>query len=111
MIESYPGLIESYWKLIEIVKNLIDDLNRETPPDDWEPPERPRFEPDGLTRETHAWVRDRFDTWGTDGLEAFAWPVTRLRSRSVSSIRKGLSLGMATSFQEDTIPQSGRKCH
>ena len=54
-----------------------DDLNRETPPDDWTPPDRVRFEPDALTRETHAWVRDRFDTWGNDSLETFAWPVTR----------------------------------
>ena len=54
-----------------------DDLNRETPPDDWVPPERPRFEPDGLTRETHAWVRERFDTWGNPSLDGFAWPVTR----------------------------------
>ncbi len=61
-----------------------DDRNRETPPDGWSPPERPGFEPDDLTRETHAWVVDRFDTWGTDSLagdgdarSGFAWPVTR----------------------------------
>jgi len=54
-----------------------DDLNQETPPDGWEPPEPPRFDPDELTRETHAWVRERFDTWGTDSLDEFAWPVTR----------------------------------
>ncbi|OYR57505.1 cryptochrome/photolyase family protein [Halorubrum halodurans] len=55
----------------------FDDRNRETPPEAWTPPERPRFEPDALTRETHAWVRDRFDTWGDGSLETFAWPVTR----------------------------------
>ncbi len=54
-----------------------DDLNQETPPADWEPPDPPRFEPDALTRETHDWVRERFDTWGEDSLEGFAWPVTR----------------------------------
>ena len=54
-----------------------DDLNQETPPDDWEPPARPAFEPDDLTRETHAWVCERFDTWGNDSLDEFAWPVTR----------------------------------
>ncbi|RLM72504.1 cryptochrome/photolyase family protein [Halorubrum sp. Atlit-26R] len=54
-----------------------DDLNQETPPDDWEPPGRPAFGPDELTRETHAWVCDRFDTWGNDSLDGFAWPVTR----------------------------------
>ena len=54
-----------------------DDLNRTTPPDDWTPPARPRFDPDELTRETHAWVVDRFDTWGNESLSEFAWPVTR----------------------------------
>ena len=54
-----------------------DDLNQETPPDDWEPPARPTFEPDELTRETHAWVCERFETWGNDSLDEFAWPVTR----------------------------------
>jgi len=54
-----------------------DDLNQETPPDDWDPPARPQFEPDDLTRETHAWVRERFDTWGNGSLDGFAWPVTR----------------------------------
>ncbi|MFO8113815.1 MAG: cryptochrome/photolyase family protein [Halorubrum sp.] len=74
-----------------------DDLNRETPPDDWEPPERPRFEPDGLTRETHAWVRDRFDTWGADGLEAFAWPVTREEA-----------LAALDAFVRERLPSFGR---
>ena len=54
-----------------------DDLNQETPPDDWEPPARPTFKPDELTRETHAWVCERFETWGNDSLDEFAWPVTR----------------------------------
>ncbi len=54
-----------------------DDYNQETPPDGWSPPAAPAFEPDALTRETHAWVTERFDTWGTDDLDGFAWPVTR----------------------------------
>ena len=54
-----------------------DDHNQETPPDDWEPPEPRRFEPDALTRETHEWVTERFDTWGNDSLDEFGWPVTR----------------------------------
>ena len=74
-----------------------DDLNRETPPDDWEPPERPRFEPDELTRETHAWVRERFDTWGTDSLDAFAWPVTREEARAALD-----------AFVRDRLPSFGR---
>ncbi len=54
-----------------------DELNQETPPDGWSPPDPPRFEPDALTRKTHDWVVERFDTWGAESLDAFAWPVTR----------------------------------
>ncbi|MDB2243993.1 cryptochrome/photolyase family protein [Halorubrum ezzemoulense] len=70
-----------------------DDLNQETPPEDWEPPGRPTFEPDELTRETHAWVCDRFDTWGNDALDGFAWPVTRAEAREALDrfVRDGLS--------------------
>ena len=69
-----------------------DDLNQETPPDDWEPPGRAAFEPDELTRETHAWVRERFDTWGNDSLDGFAWPVTRDEAREALDrfVRDGL---------------------
>ena len=74
-----------------------DDLNQETPPDDWEPPERPRFEPDALTRETHAWVRERFDTWGNDSLDGFAWPVTRGEARAALD-----------AFVHDRLPSFGR---
>ena len=74
-----------------------DDLNQETPPDDWEPPERPRFEPDELTRETHAWVRDRFDTWGEDALDGFAWPVTREEARAALD-----------AFVRERLPSFGR---
>ena len=74
-----------------------DDLNQETPPDDWEPPERPRFEPDDLTRETHAWVLDRFDTWGADSLDEFAWPVTRGEARAALD-----------AFVRERLPSFGR---
>ncbi|QAY20901.1 cryptochrome/photolyase family protein [Halorubrum ezzemoulense] len=69
-----------------------DDLNQETPPKDWEPPGRPTFEPDELTRETHAWVCDRFDTWGNNALDGFAWPVTRAEAREALDrfVRDGL---------------------
>ena len=62
-----------------------DEDNRETPPDDWEPPEPPEFEPDETTREAREWVADRFDggydespyggSWADP--EPFGWPVTR----------------------------------
>jgi len=69
-----------------------DDANQETPPDGWEPPARPTFEPDDLTRETHAWVRERFDTWGNDSLDEFVWPVTREEAREALDrfVREGL---------------------
>jgi deoxyribodipyrimidine photolyase-related protein len=60
-----------------------DDQNRETPPDDWSPPPVPRFEPDGLTREVHDWVTDRYDEhWGDPSLDGFPWPVTREQALS-----------------------------
>jgi len=70
----------------------FDDENRETPPEGWTPPERLQFDPDELTRETHAWVRERFDTWGNDSLDGFAWPVTRAQAREVLDrfVREGL---------------------
>ncbi|MGQ3329135.1 cryptochrome/photolyase family protein [Halorubrum sp. FL23] len=74
-----------------------DDLNQETPPDDWEPPERPRFDPDELTRETHEWVRERFDTWGAESLDAFGWPVTREEAREALD-----------AFVRDRLPSFGR---
>ncbi len=54
-----------------------DDHNQETPPDGWKPPDPPAFDPDALTRETHDWVTERFDTWGDTDLSGFGWPVTR----------------------------------
>ena len=53
-----------------------DKLNRESPDDDMDPPERAKFEPDDITREVIALVEDKFgDHFGT--LDNFAWPVTR----------------------------------
>ncbi|GGL37135.1 cryptochrome/photolyase family protein [Halarchaeum grantii] len=51
-----------------------DEENRETPPDDYEPPEVPRYEPDETTREVQReW--DDAESWADP--EAFGWPVTR----------------------------------
>ena len=74
-----------------------DELNQETPPAGWTPPERPRFEPDALTRETHEWVVERFDTWGDDSLDGFAWPVTREEA-----------LAALDTFVERRLPAFGR---
>jgi deoxyribodipyrimidine photolyase-related protein len=67
-----------------------DDENRETPPDGWNPPPVPEFEPDALTREVQSWVRDRFSggyddppyggSWADP--EPFRWPVTREGARA-----------------------------
>ncbi|WP_018258297.1 cryptochrome/photolyase family protein [Halomicrobium katesii] len=62
-----------------------DEQNRETPPDDWEPPAVPTFEPDETTRRVQSWVRDHHDggyeqaPYGGDWAdpEPFRWPVTR----------------------------------
>ncbi|WP_411968370.1 cryptochrome/photolyase family protein [Haloferax sp. YSSS75] len=53
-----------------------DDQNRETPPNDWEPPETPRFTPDETTTDVVEFVRERYpDAWGS--ADEFYWPVTR----------------------------------
>jgi len=62
-----------------------DDRNREFPGGDYEPPDPPRYEPDGTTREVLDWVTREFDgsydtdpkggSWAAPG--AFGWPVTR----------------------------------
>jgi deoxyribodipyrimidine photolyase-related protein len=80
-----------------------DDLNQETPPDDWEPPSRPRFEPDDRTRETHAWVRDRFDTWGADDLDEFAWPVTRDEARAALDAFVGEGLASFGRYEDAMV--------
>jgi deoxyribodipyrimidine photolyase-related protein len=63
-----------------------DDQNRETPPDEYDPPDPPTFEPDETTRDVLEWVDEEF---GGDGYaeapygtgwadpESFRWPVTR----------------------------------
>jgi len=58
-----------------------DEQNRETPPDDWEPPAPPLFEPDETVREVASWVDAEFETF-VDGDEAapFRWPITREQS-------------------------------
>ncbi|KPN30658.1 deoxyribodipyrimidine photo-lyase-related protein [Halolamina pelagica] len=55
-----------------------DEENRETPPEDWSPPEPPSFEPDATTREVASWVDAAFETFvDSDQAAPFRWPVTR----------------------------------
>mgnify|MGYP000274207260 CR=1 FL=1 len=54
-----------------------DDENRETPPEGYEAPDPPTFDYDERVRETHEWVCETFDVWGTESFEAFDWPVSR----------------------------------
>jgi deoxyribodipyrimidine photolyase-related protein len=66
----------------------FDEDNREFPPDDWESPEVPRYDPDETTREVSAWVREAFAggyddrPYGGDWAdpEEFFWPVTRAQA-------------------------------
>ncbi len=60
-----------------------DEENRETPPDSWEPPEPPAFDPDSTTEEVASWVDTEFDTF-VEGEETspFRWPVTREQALS-----------------------------
>ncbi|QWC56043.1 cryptochrome/photolyase family protein [Erythrobacter sp. 3-20A1M] len=54
----------------------FDHDNRESPREDMDPPERPKFEPDEITRDCIELVEDKFgDHFGS--LESFRWPVTR----------------------------------
>jgi len=67
-----------------------DDQNRETPPEDYDPPDPPRFEPDETTREVQAWIEETVvvdgdesengGTWADP--EPFFWPVTREQALS-----------------------------
>ncbi|MFW5934257.1 MAG: cryptochrome/photolyase family protein [Halolamina sp.] len=61
----------------------FDEENREKPPEGWEPPEPPTFDPDETTRAVASWVDTAFDTF-VDGDEAapFQWPVTRAEALS-----------------------------
>ena len=55
-----------------------DEENRETPPDDWEPPETPAYEPDETTSAVQSWIDSEFETFvPVDEAEPFRWPVTR----------------------------------
>jgi len=68
-----------------------DEENRQTPPDGYEPPEPPEFEPDETTRDVQSWVAETFDgsydeppyggAWADPG--PFRWPVTRQQALSV----------------------------
>ena len=69
----------------------FDDENRETPPEDYDPPAVPKFEPDETTREVQQWVAETFDggydekpyggAWADP--EPFRWPVTHEQALEV----------------------------
>lgn len=55
-----------------------DKQNRETPPEEWEPPAPPLFEPDETTSEVASWVDSTFETFvEAEQTEPFRWPVSR----------------------------------
>ena len=60
-----------------------DKQNRRPPKDDMDPPDRPLFEPDEITRECVALVEDKFaDHFGS--LDRFGWPVTRKQAEKAA---------------------------
>ena len=54
----------------------LDKQNREPPKGEMDAPQRPKFEPDNITREVLDLVTDKFGDHFGD-LEPFEWPVTR----------------------------------
>lgn len=49
----------------------FDDQNRDVPPEDWDAPAVPTHERGDITADVSAWVREEFDTWGSDELATF----------------------------------------
>jgi len=83
----------------------FDDENREFPGEGYDPPEPPRFDPDGTTAAVAEWVAEAYGDEGYDGPpygtgwadpEPFFWPVTRADARAALS-----------SFVEERLPAFG----
>ncbi|MFC4356774.1 cryptochrome/photolyase family protein [Halobium salinum] len=88
-----------------------DDENQEFPPEDWEPPEVPRFDPDEATREVHEWVTERFDTWGNPDLDAVVWPVTRDEALAALDDFVENRLGEFGPYQDAMLDDEWALCH
>ena len=86
-----------------------DEENRETPPDDWEPPRVPRFEPDETTQEVQEWVDERFETWGSG--EEFAWPVTRDDALTALDQFVEVRLPEFGAYQDALVDDEWALCH
>ncbi|ALE16945.1 hypothetical protein AMC99_01654 [Altererythrobacter epoxidivorans] len=60
-----------------------DKQNRESPDDGMDPPARPTFDPDDITRECIELVEEKFgDHFGS--LDKFGWPVTRAQAEKAA---------------------------
>ncbi|UVE49418.1 cryptochrome/photolyase family protein [Haloferax larsenii] len=89
-----------------------DDENRETPPDDWSPPEVPRFEPDEVTREVIAFVRERYpDAWGSIADDSFVWPVTREQAVAALDHFVEVRLREFGAYQDAMVEGEWALCH
>ncbi len=87
-----------------------DDENRETPPDGWEPPQPPRFEPDELTEDVREFVRERYDeVWGSD--EEFVWPVTRAEAEKALNHFIRVRLCEFGPYQDAMLEGEWALCH
>jgi len=81
-----------------------DEDNREPPPDEYDPPDAPTFEPDDTTREVIEWIGTEFPgsydepPYGGDWADPalFRWPVTRSEA-----------LEALAAFVEDRLPSFG----
>jgi deoxyribodipyrimidine photolyase-related protein len=54
-----------------------DANNRDVPPTDWDAPPVPAHKSGSTLEDVSSWVADEFETWGSQELETFPWPVTR----------------------------------
>ncbi|KTG10284.1 photolyase [Haloprofundus marisrubri] len=89
-----------------------DDENRETPPDEWNAPDVPRFDPDETTRDVHEWVTDRYDDhWGNPDLDAFVWPVTREQALQALDHFVEVRLSEFGPYQDALLREEWALCH
>jgi deoxyribodipyrimidine photolyase-related protein len=87
-----------------------DDQNRETPPDDWSPPEPPRFPPDEVTRAVVDFVAERYpEAWGS--ADEFVWPVTREEALQALSHFIDVRLPEFGPYQDAMVGGEWTLCH
>jgi deoxyribodipyrimidine photolyase-related protein len=87
-----------------------DEENRESPPDDGQFPEIPRFEPDAVTQDVMALVENRFpDHFGK--LNTFAWPVTHRDAERFLTDFLDRRLDCFGPYEDAMVRDSRALCH